>query len=598
MRFDVLIDQLSATVASERVLLRRVARYVLPLLLLPLGPAVAQIPTGWLGLFAGGLSAMLMLAQAELFIKPTFERVRVIERDITAYLQLDPGAGQPSLAPAVPLILPAAAALLAGAALFMPAMLAAAGSWQRLAALALAAGALWMVWRRMAETVALLERVAGRLADARRALGVADRGPQTADRGPGAEDRGPEAGDRRSQTADRGPQVGERGARAEDRYHSPLAGPALPRGAAEIGPPSSVLGPARAGGPPLVLRLPPDGLLDPQLARRALGLPLPALRLSPAGVALLRAEAYLTLRDFPDIEDRALIDGLAAIGRAMYAAELRHTLLPPVGGKLYLPVAAGGTVAAMLGATARRLGMDGAYSGSLRTWLVRLPPARSYVVAGRLIDAVVALRLLPPGVLPHHLTVQGDLGPEARVLSILHLAAAPLLFEERPGSGRADERPFIMRGGGVLDDVGGRGERGSGPRTDFIDGFLFVHAPEMDAPEHLTGHTLNLRLKQVLAYGLLAALRPSYRRDQAEARAAAAFERLREALRVLLADYDLARALEVDWLDGNWSDIWPLIARMSAVKERSPAFLERAQQLRDAALDEIEAIAVAARAGR
>jgi hypothetical protein len=570
MRFDVLIDRLSFTVARERVLLRRVARYVLPLLLLPLGPAVAQIPTGWLGLFAGGLVATLTLAQAELFIKPTFERVRVVERDITFYLGLEPAAGTPSLALAVPLILPPAAALLAGAALFMPAMLAAADTWQRLAALALAGGALWMVWRRLAETVVLMENVARRLGDARRVFGTDDRRPTTDDRRPTNEDQERGTGDRRPMTEDEGAS-----------YQAALRG--------EPG----------VGRSSLVDHLPIDGLLDPEIARRAVGLPLPALRLSPAGVALLRTEAYLSLRDFPGTDDRELIAGLAAIGREMYAAELRHSLLPPVGGKIYLPVAAGGTVAALLGATARRLGMDGAYSASLRTWLVRLPPARSYVVAGRLIDALVALRILPPGsVVPHHLTVQGDLGIEARVLSILHLAAVPLLFEERPASGQADERPFIMRGGGVLDDLSGRGKRGSGPRTDFIDGFLFVQAPRLDAPEHLTGHTLNLRLKQVLAYGLLASLRPSYRRDQAEARAAAAFERLRQRLAGLLAAHDLAAALEVDWLDEGWSRIWPLIASMSRAKERSPVFLDQAQELRNAALHEIETIAVTALAGR
>ena len=52
---------------------------------------------------------------------------------------------------------------------------------------------------------------------------------------------------------------------------------------------------------------------------------------------------------------------------------------------------ANGTLARLLGATARRLGMDGGYSATLGTWLLRLPPARSYAVAGRLIDALIAL---------------------------------------------------------------------------------------------------------------------------------------------------------------------------------------------------------------
>lgn len=535
MRFDVLIERLRASIHSERRLLQRVARYVLPLLLLPVGPAVAQIPTGWIGLIAGGLIALLMIAQAELFIRPTFVRARIVDRDLTSYLGLAPSGEKQELTHALALLLPPAAALLLGMALFLPGMMADAASWQRLVALVLAGLALWAVWQRLAETVSLLDSVEQRLAAAARDL---------------------------------------------------IGGGRSPDDKALVGASDS---PARA--PSASYRLPEDGLLEPRIARRVVGLPLPPLRLSPAGVALLRTEAYLTLRDFPDTQDRDLIASLNELGREISATEQRHSALPPVGGKIYLPVAAGGAVAALLGATVRRLGMDGAYSASLRTWLVRLPPARSYSVAGRLIDAVVALRILPPGsVVPHHLTVQGDLGREARVLSVLHLAASALVLEERPGAGRDDPRPFIMRGGGVLDDLDGRG-RGTGPRTDFVDGFLFVDVPALDAPEHRIGHTLNLRLKQVLAYGLLAAATPSYRRTPLEARAAAVFERLREDMRQLLADHGLEAALEVDWLDGAWSEIWPLIEGLNRAKQRSPQFLAQMQRLRDDALDALEAIA-------
>ena len=65
------------------------------------------------------------------------------------------------------------------------------------------------------------------------------------------------------------------------------------------------------------------------------------------------------------------------------------------------------------------------------------------------------------------------MGRQSKLLSLVHLAATPLLFAERPGHAQDDDRPFIMRGGGVLDDMAGRG-RHSGPRTDFVDGFIFV----------------------------------------------------------------------------------------------------------------------------
>jgi hypothetical protein len=301
---------------------------------------------------------------------------------------------------------------------------------------------------------------------------------------------------------------------------------------------------------------------------------------------MLRINAYITLYNYPDTPDRVLIDALNDLGRRAYREEMRHYLLPPVGGKIYLPVAAGGTLARLLGATARRLGMDGAYSATLGTWLVRLPPSRSYRVAGQLIDAIIALRLTPPGsVFPHHLTVQGDLGRGANLLSLLYLAASPILFAPRNSDDSGDERPFIMRGGGVLDRIDGR-SRSKGARTDFIDGFLFVQKPDLAGIEHLTGHTINLRVKQVLAYGLLAEA------GGKPPEAAAAYTRLRADLRAFLARYNLGTALDADWIDGRWSEIWPHLEHMSSIKEHDPSFLTTAQQLRDEALNTIEAIAI------
>ena len=59
MRLDLLIDHLLDSIARERLLLRRAARYLLPLLLLPIGFALAQAARGWLGAIAGVLGAAL-----------------------------------------------------------------------------------------------------------------------------------------------------------------------------------------------------------------------------------------------------------------------------------------------------------------------------------------------------------------------------------------------------------------------------------------------------------------------------------------------------------------------------------------------------------
>lgn len=522
MRLDYLIDPLLDAVAREYTLLRRVTRYVLPLLLLPLGFALAQMARSWVGLLAGGLGAIVLLAQIELFLRPTLTRGRLLDQDIVSYLGLAPTRDPQAVAPAVPLLIPAALTLVASMALFLPTILAGARPWQRLLALAFGIIVLWAIWQRLAEVVALLGSVELRLTAARADL------------------------------------------------------------------------PAPAPDGPVVASAPQDGLLDPAFSRQIAALPLPPLLLSPAATALLRLEAYLILRDFPDTSDRTLREALAELAREAHQAELRHWLLPPVGGKLYLPVAAHGTLATLLGATARRFGLEGGYSASLGTWLLRLPPARSYVVAGRLLDALVALRLPPPqAILPHHLTVQGDLGQESKVLSLVHLAASPLIFAERPGHAQGDDRPFIMRGGGVLDDMSGRG-RLTGPRTDFVDGFLFVQTPGLDEVEHLAAHTINLRIKQVLAFGLLSAARAPARRSPVEERAAGAYARARSSLRDLLVYYDLGSALDIRWLDGRWSEVWPTIRRLSELKEHDGAFLTQAQRLRDSMIDEIESLAVRA----
>jgi hypothetical protein len=534
MRLDLLIDRLLASVAQERVLLRRVTRFVLPLLLLPIGFALAQMVRSWLGLAAGGVGALTLMLQIDLFLRPTLQRTRLAAADLAVYLPPEAAQPAPNLAPAVPLLLPSAVTLIASMAAFLPTILAVAQPWQRLLALALGFVTLYAIWQRLAEIAVRLDSLEQRLTAAQSRFRPFDQGPKTKDQG-------------------------------------------------------SAFGPSS-----LVFRRAGDDLLDPAIGARIAGMPLPPLPISPAAQALLRVEGYLLLRDFPDTGDRELAAALHELAQQAHADELRHVLLPPVGGKLYLPIAANGAVASLLAATVRRLGMEGGFSATLGTWLVRLPPARSYLVAGRLIDALIALGLPPPGaILPHHLTVQGDLGQDSKLLSIVHLIATPLIFEERPGHAGGDDRPFIMRGGGVLDDMGGRG-RGRGPRTDFVDGFLLAEAPGLHDVEHLTAHTINLRVKQVLAFGLLANRRPYERRASVERAAAAAYLRLRDDTRALLERRGLGAMLDVAWLDGRWSEIWPLIGRMNRIKQHDSSFLDAAQSLRDTALDATEALAVEA----
>jgi hypothetical protein len=516
MRPELLIDRLLDQIDRDRLLLRRLACYLMPVLLLPIGFAVAQVGRGWVAALIGMFGGAVLLVQAALTVQPILVRARINNRDVSRYLGLGPTAEPPSLAPAAALALPAALVMLVSMIAFGAPILSQAPLWQRGLALALGLFAIVTIWQHLAMIVASLGTLESRLRQARERI------------------------------------------------------PAPPQPA-----------PGR-GMPPL---------LDAAIARRVAGMPLSPLPLSPGAVALLRIEAYLALQEEPARGEHDLLATIGALAHACYADERCHALLPPVGGKIYLPVAASGTIAQMLGATAQALGMDGAYSASLGTWLVRLPPARSYRVAGRLIDAIIALRLLPAGrVYPHHLTVQGDMGQESRALSLLYLACAPVTLEERPGRAGGDERPFIMRGGGVLDDLSGRG-RTRGPRTDFVDGFLVVDAPQFRDPEQLAAHTQNLRLKQVLGFGLLAFL--AGRRTPPEEAAAGRYALFRRELREFLARYGLAGALAVDWIDGRWSDVWPLIERTNRLKQESPDFLEEAAALRDRTLDDLERIATA-----
>ena len=339
---------------------------------------------------------------------------------------------------------------------------------------------------------------------------------------------------------------------------------------------------------------PVDGLLDPVVLARLDALPVPAVPLSPAALALVRTEAYVLLRDTPDVLNEDVRTAMRAWTEQAQTDELHHWMLPTVGGKIYLPCTAGGTLSHALGATARRLGMDGAYSGTLGTWLVRLPPARSYAVQARLIDALVALGMLPIGSpLIHHLTLAGDLGAESGLPALLHLMSTPLVFEKRPGHAEGDDRPFLMRGGGVLDDLG-RGRRSMGQRTDFVDGFLLPETEDLQGVEHLTAHLINLRIKQLLGWAILATRRAPERRSAGEQEAARRYAQLRIDMRALLERYELADALSINWIDGSWREQWRYVQAFSRLKLDTSSFLPAAQSLRDAALNDFERLAVRA----
>ena len=183
MRLDLLIDHLLHTIARERLLLLRAARYLLPLLLLPIGFALAQMTRGWLSLLAGGVGAMVVLAQIELFLRPILDRARMTDHDISVYLQLAPAHERPNPASAAPLLWPAALAVAVSMALFLPTILFTAAAWQRLLAVALGLGVLMMIWQRLVQAAGVLDRVELRLTIARADLRVGQADKQTSRQG-------------------------------------------------------------------------------------------------------------------------------------------------------------------------------------------------------------------------------------------------------------------------------------------------------------------------------------------------------------------------------------------------------------------------------
>ncbi|MCU0490354.1 MAG: hypothetical protein MUD01_02005 [Chloroflexaceae bacterium] len=538
MRLDELFQRMLDQVEQEQRLARRVALFVAPPLLFVLAALGVIMALGWWQFAAAMLGVLTLVVQFDFFTRPAITRTRQFMADLALYLSADEeqvadaveaGEQHGLMQRFLPLV-PALLATLLALLVFVPTLLRQAAPWQQLLGVAFALGLLLVCAERLLRSERVLRQ-------------------------------------------------------AHQRLSAELATRRIPRRV--VAPAVAVPGQPRK-------RPPDDGLLDPATLARLDAQPMPVLRLSPGARAWVRTEGYLLLRDRPTVSAEELREAMHAWASLAHTDEADHWALPAVGGKVYLPCAAHGILARSLSATARRLGMDGAYSATLNTWLVRLPPARSYAVAARLIDSLMALGMLPPGAtLIHHLTVAGDLGADSTMPALLHLLSTPLIFEARPGHAVGDERTFIMRGGGVMDDLD-RGGRTTGARTDFVDGFLFVDAPGMDSVEQIAAHAVNLRLKQLLSWAIYTTKRPPERRTPAENGAALRYAELRADTLAFLERYELAGALSIPWLDGRWSEQWFYIKAISDRKQASGDFLDQAQTLRDEALDDLEELALRA----
>lgn len=261
--------------------------------------------------------------------------------------------------------------------------------------------------------------------------------------------------------------------------------------------------------------------------------------------------------------------------------------LPPIGAKLYLRHDPLGGRAAQARRAAARLGVPSDMLNYFwRGQVLLLPPARSYRTLASLIDA-----LLDAGVadadrpLPLQITVQGELGDDAKLIALVQLLASGLDMAIEGPERRGDEGNLIARGRRAPEAVAGDAGRS---RTDFLFSLVCAAVPEMAAAGYAEQHHHDLRVVQNLGAALLAAEGDRSASTGTEARLAATWRGFAEGLRRLCAAWGAGAAVEQRYLDVPFADVRPAIERMLARKGEDPDLCRAVRGLRDRALGLVE----------
>lgn len=333
--------------------------------------------------------------------------------------------------------------------------------------------------------------------------------------------------------------------------------------------------------------LPAGALTDPGIRRHA---PLIAARaeriasLARGARSALTAElgdALAGVRD-PAVAATLIDEAADRITRWEAAADG----LPPIGAKLYLRHDPISRRAARARSAAARLGVP---SDSLnyfwRGQVLLLPPARSHHTIARLIDAVLAGGVAGSGSpLPLQITIQGDLGDDAKLIALTQLTASGLDLEVRGPERRGDEGNLITRGRRRPEQVT---EARDAARTDFLYSQVWAGVPEIAAAGYADQHHRDLRVVQTFAAAVLASARPGPRAPR-DARLAAAWQDFAAGFLRLCALCGVEETAREQYIDRPFAAVRPSIETLLARKAEHPILRLGARRLRDRILAQIE----------
>jgi hypothetical protein len=331
--------------------------------------------------------------------------------------------------------------------------------------------------------------------------------------------------------------------------------------------------------------LPAGAWLEPGLRRHAALIVARAAQIAPLARGARAALTAELMRGLGQAETAA--GAAASLDEAVQRVarwESAAVGLPPVGAKLYL----GHDLRSRRAARVRRLaGRLGIVSDRLnyfwRGQVLLLPPVRSYRTLALLIDALVDLGVAARGrPLPLQITVQGDLGDEAKWIAFAQLLASGLDLSLSGPERRGDEGNIIARGRAAPEPVPGAPP---GPdRTDFLFSLVWTPVPAMVTAGYADQHTRDLRVVQHLAAALLAARVPPAARTPLEHRLAAIWQGFVTALAGLCAAWGLAEAVQARYLDEPFAAVQPHLAALLSRKAENPALVAAVRQTRDQAL--------------
>lgn len=331
--------------------------------------------------------------------------------------------------------------------------------------------------------------------------------------------------------------------------------------------------------------LPPGAWLEPGLRRHATLIVARAAQIAPLARGARAALTAELMRGLGQAETAA--EAAAHIDEAVQRIarwESAAIGLPPVGAKLYLGHDPRSRRAARVRRLAGRLGIvSDRLNYFWRGQVLLLPPTRSYRTLALLIDALMDLGVAARGrPLPLQITVQGELGDEAKWIAFAQLLASGLDLSLSGPERRGDEGNIIARGRVAPEPV-----PGAPPgldRTDFLFSLVWTPVPAMVAAGYADQHTRDLRVVQHLAAALLAARVPAAARTPLERRLAAVWQEFVNALSALCTTWGLANAVQAPYLDQPFAAVQPHLAALLSRKAENPALVAAVRRTRDQAL--------------